>query len=122
MFWNMNQRWSASGRQWSAPSLPPAARNIERTGDSERGEILQVLAVDAPSSKDVHHVVDQGRGVSLARYGDVANARELDPDARVGVVAPRVVVVILAVRSSEACEGEEESACARSQHAAPAYT
>lgn len=113
MFWNMNQRWSAKERAGggSATSVERlrSATATRLTGNLERREVLQVLAIDSATSKHVHDIVDERGGVPLARDGNVADAAQLDPNARVGIVAPRIVVVVLAVRAAESVvEGESE--------------
>lgn len=85
------------------------------TGYSERGEVAQILPVDAAAAEDVHHVVDDGRGVALAGRGDEADARQFRPCARLEVEGPGVVVVVLAVGPAKSAQGvqneETEGTC-----------
>jgi hypothetical protein len=99
MFWNMYHRWSAEPSATpTGPCFPVCDR---RTGDPERREVSQVLAVDIPPSKNVDRAIDDRRSMSLARHGDVADARELGPLVRRGVKRPGIVVVVVTVSPAE---------------------
>lgn len=71
------------------------------TGELERAEVPEVLAVDASAAKDVHDIVDHGGRVALPRRRDEACAAQLGPRLCSGVEHPGVVVVVLAVGPSE---------------------
>lgn len=75
---------------------PPLRPNLER------GQIFQIFPVDSSTSKDVHDVVDECRGVPFSRYWDVSDAGEFGPDLGIEIVGPRIVVMVLSIRSSEA--------------------
>jgi len=39
------------------PSHPQIVDGSLRTGDFERGQVIEILAIDAASPEDVHHVI-----------------------------------------------------------------
>lgn len=100
MFWNMNQRLAAGsevGDEMHQRSNIAGQTRARRTGDLERGEVTEILAVDVAATKDINDISDDGRRVALASDRQVADALELGPLACLDIVRPRVVVMKLAV-------------------------
>ena len=71
------------------------------TRDSERSEISKIFPIDITSSKDVHDIVDNGRGVPFSWYRDIPNTRELCPCSTDDIERPRIVIMITTVSTSE---------------------
>ena len=65
-------------------------------------QILEVLAIDAPSTEDIHHIVNKRRRVALSRDGNVADAEQLGPGLSIRIVLPGVVIMVLTVRAAKA--------------------
>lgn len=72
-----------------------------RTGNLESSQISKVLTVNTATTKDVNNIVDQRSCMSLAGYGDIANAGELLPSASIDIKGPGIVVMIGSVRAAE---------------------
>lgn len=79
-------------------------RGSRRTGDLERGKIVEVLAVHASAAEDIYDVVDEGGRVALACGGNEADASELRPYPRRDVEHPGVVVMKLAIGTAKTTE------------------
>ena len=82
-------------------TLSILGQSTQRTGNLESSQIAEVLAVNTTTTKDVNNVVNQRSGVSLAGYGDIANAGELLPGASIDIKGPGIVVMIRSVRAAE---------------------
>jgi hypothetical protein len=75
--------------------VPSLGRN------SESSEIAEIGAFFSPATKDIHHIVDQGSRVPLARSWDVADAVHLGPEISFWIISPDIVEPSGAVRASE---------------------
>lgn len=89
------------GRE-QAPSRHKRGR--VRTGNLECTQVTEVLAINAPATEDVDYIVHHCRRVPLTWRRNEADAVQLRPCVGRSVERPCIVVVVLAISTSEAAE------------------
>lgn len=77
-------------------------RILPLTGYAERAHVAQVLAVHGTPAVNVDHVLDDGGSMSFSGRWDESQGSDLGPLPCLRVELPSVVVMIFAVRASEA--------------------
>jgi hypothetical protein len=74
------------------------------TRDFESCEVAQILPVNASSTKDVNHIINESRCVTFAGRWDETDALKFGPLASFEIERPSVVVVVRAIGAAEAVE------------------
>ena len=101
IFWNIYHRWSAIRHEKRRPSSIPIEGQRALTGHLEGTKITEVLPVNPPTTEDIDYIIDHRRGMALPWGRNEADAGQLGPRPGVGVERPSIIVVVLAVCSTE---------------------